>query len=464
MLQYARGAIAGIRKNADIARIDAKASKLMEEIDEAKISHQSLNDDSTNTPEKASESTTKDLEETLKQFHSCSTLEALLLKKKSLSSGDTPEVHAQKVEKLKVLSESLLNSISQAEKRVLDQRSHKEEALNFRVAKANEISLQEKELTGKIWELEKQQDELEAELRKVNASLSAARARLKNTREERDNFDEASNQILMHLKVKEDELSRAVISCRAEADVVSTWIHFLEDTWVLQTRYNEEKEKQLNRDLEIYGNRFVNLVLDLLTAYTEELRPSINRIKQVVGDLNSMQRSDEVTGVKDEDSKAMKSRKSLELEYLDFEARFSNMASVVDNMKTQFYIRSEGIHRKDEDRIGQLFSAFQKMKEEFESIERPVLEIENPKQSESSDSSLLNSPSNGSRNKPCTPVKKMMSSKTFAVRSQKSLVTQAYLDELDSDPGKDSRGSSNSSEEIGEWEFDELEKDVTSIK
>lgn len=39
-------------------------------------------------------------------------------------------------------------------------------------------------------------------LLQVNTSLTAARARLHNTREERDQFDEASNQLVQHLKAK----------------------------------------------------------------------------------------------------------------------------------------------------------------------------------------------------------------------------------------------------------------------
>lgn len=37
---------------------------------------------------------------------------------------------------------------------------------------------------------------------KVNASITSARARLRNAREEREQFDNASNEILMHLKSK----------------------------------------------------------------------------------------------------------------------------------------------------------------------------------------------------------------------------------------------------------------------
>ncbi|OMP12743.1 hypothetical protein COLO4_02810 [Corchorus olitorius] len=59
-----------------------------------------------------------------------------------------------------------------------------------------------KEIVAEISELEQERDKLEAELKKVNISLAAANARLRNVREERDQFDEANNQILAHLKSK----------------------------------------------------------------------------------------------------------------------------------------------------------------------------------------------------------------------------------------------------------------------
>ena len=112
----------------------------------------------------------------------------------------------------------------------------------------------------------------------VNTKLKAATVKLKKTREERDQFDEASNQIVLHLKTKvnfllvsslyelkthygstvftslflfsgislpqEDELSRSLASCKVEASTVSAWISFLEDTWKLQSLFEELKEKQ----------------------------------------------------------------------------------------------------------------------------------------------------------------------------------------------------------------------------
>ncbi|KAM3736849.1 hypothetical protein ACB098_09G012400 [Castanea mollissima] len=289
LLQYAQGAVSGLKINADLERIDAEVSSLKEKLDLMKESHHSLIERSAKSHEEMTFSTVEAIKEELAQVQLCSKLEALLLRKKSLSNGDSQELHAEKVDKLKILSESLANSTSKAEKRILDHRSHKEEALNFRVAKSNEVTQLEKELVVEIGELEKQKGELEAALKKVNSSLAAAHARLRNVREERENFDEASNEILVHLKTKEDELLRSISSCRVEGNVVDTWIHFLDNTWVLQTSCTEQREKQVNGELKRYGEYFVNLVIHLLSAYKEMLGPSITRTRKLVDSLSSSQ-------------------------------------------------------------------------------------------------------------------------------------------------------------------------------
>uniref|UniRef100_A0A9I9CG91 Uncharacterized protein n=1 Tax=Cucumis melo TaxID=3656 RepID=A0A9I9CG91_CUCME len=81
------------------------------------------------------------LQEILSQVQLCSKLEELLLKKKLFNDGDSPQLHAEKF---------CGHTVFQ-----------------------------------------------------VNTLLSAARMRLHNAREEREHFDEASNQILVHLKTKE---------------------------------------------------------------------------------------------------------------------------------------------------------------------------------------------------------------------------------------------------------------------
>ncbi|KDO67819.1 hypothetical protein CISIN_1g005666mg [Citrus sinensis] len=288
LLQFAQTAITGLKMNSDIERIDAEASDLKKRLEGMKALQNSSNEDLEQASEKTTKATIEALKEALAQIRVCTRLEGLLLKKKLLSYGDSPEVHAQKVDKLKVLSESLSNSSVKAEKRISDHRSQKEEALKVRVVKANESSEKEKEIGAEISELVKQRDHLEAELKKVNLSLAAAQARLRNAQEEREQFDEANDQIVEHLKTKEDELLKSIAACRVESDVLSTWINFLEDSWVLQCSQMELKEKQVSEELVKHEDYFVNLAISLLSAYKKELGPSISRIGKFVENLKNL--------------------------------------------------------------------------------------------------------------------------------------------------------------------------------
>ncbi|KAL5546272.1 hypothetical protein UlMin_005959 [Ulmus minor] len=441
LLQFAQGAISGLKINSDLARIDAEACNIKEKFEQA-------NDSANEVREKSSEDTTlemaKDLEQALLDIQLCFNLEALLLKKKTLSNGDSTDTHAEKVYKLKILLESLANSTSKAEKRILDHRSQKEEALSYRVAKANEVHQVEKELTSDIRQLEMQRDELEAELKKVNTSLAAARMRLHNAREERDQFDDASNQILVHLKAKEDELLRSIASCRAEAQVVETWINFMEDTWVLQASYSKQKEKQVMVDLEKYGDYFVNLVIRLLSTYKEKLGKSVAKIRILAENLSGS-------------SPGKNPRKDLEEEYLDIEAKFLTTLSVVDAMKMQFSVQTEGIFRKDEQKTEELFDAIEKLKDEFESIERPMVEVDSPARRSGTPSSARNKKSPFSN--PISKQKEDEVTEPSLIKEEKTTVPEPELTELENEIG--TVGESESAEEINDWEFDALEKDLT---
>ncbi|KAG8473019.1 hypothetical protein CXB51_034910 [Gossypium anomalum] len=492
LLQYAQAAIKGLKINVGLARIDAEACSLKEKLGEMKALQNSSTQGHEDFFQKQTTAMIEALKEALGLVRLYSRLEALLLKKKTLSNGDTPQLHAEKmvlsflsaeqpsrlyhlkvqlpkfeqrvspygslfcnhdiilptklayehdaVDKLKVLSESLSNSTSKAEKRILEQRVQKEEAVSFRIAKANEVSQQEKELEAAIQELEKQKDELEAELKKVNASLVAARVRLRNAREEREHFDDASNQILLQLTSKEEEISRSIASCRVEADVVNAWIHFLEDTWFLQTTFHEQKEKQVNGELERYGEYFVNLVTHLLSAYKEQLRPSISRIRQLVESLSSSERSGETA--KDESQKAPNQRRNLEEEYLNLESKFVSTFSVVGSMKTQIYSPNEGTYRKKDERLKELFDDLESIREEFESMERPTLELENP---------ILNSHSPSTPKSQKSPWSRLKSS--LNKKDQKKLKFELEQDE-------DEESLDYETDEIVEWEYDAFEKDL----
>ncbi|TYJ16165.1 hypothetical protein E1A91_A10G231300v1 [Gossypium mustelinum] len=444
LLQFVRSAITGLKTSADLLRSDIEASDLKKKLN--KLSTPKEGHD--NASEKTAKVTIEALREALADIRNCSTLEKILLKKKSLNNGDSPEIHAQKVDKLKILSESLASSCAKAEKRISDHRLQKEEALTVRVAKANEAEGKEKEIVAEISVLEKQRDELEAELKKVNISLAAANARLRDVREERDQFNEANNQIVSHLKTKEDELSNSISACRAEAEVLHTWINFLEDTWLIQSTYAETKNKQINEELEQHEDFFVDLAFNLLSDYKKELTPPISRIGKFVENLKKLnERSEKASGPSDEDAKELNPRKHLEEEYLDYEAKIITTFSVVDNMKDHF-CKHETLSRKGDPKVKELFNDIEKLRVEFEAIERPTLEIETPK---------IDTPNENMQMVLESTQPKPDNTKAKA-EAQPLLDPAAELAKLESEFGKGSQDYST--EEIGDWEFDELEREL----
>ncbi|XP_058756396.1 uncharacterized protein LOC131649053 [Vicia villosa] len=467
LLQFAQRAITGLKINSDHARIDAEASSFRKSLIEITTSQGLVNKDDYNAAEER-QATLEALRVALGQIRICSKLEGLLLKKKNISNGDSPEVHAQKVDKLKVLTESLVNSAAKAEKRISDNRQQKEEALKVRVTKSGETSEKEKELTAEISELQQKKEDLETELKKVNTSLAAAQARLWNAREEREQFEEANNQIVEHLKIKEDELTKSISSCRVESDVIKTWINFLEDTWVLQQSNTEIHEKQVNDELERHEDYFVNLVIQLLTTYQKELEPCINHIQTFVVNLKNLSQRLEMTPSADtEESKLLSPRRNLEEEYLTYEAKIITTFSVVDNMKQQFYAQQGNITRKDEEKVKDLFDAIEKLRIKFESIERPILEIESPPvKTETLPSEKKSdgtpSPSASVQGTEFSKTETDEQPKSPSVKSDQVLDHEAELAQLESEFGKVSTTQDYSTEEINDWEFDELEREFTS--
>ncbi|KAK6146957.1 hypothetical protein DH2020_017869 [Rehmannia glutinosa] len=339
LLQYAQDAIAGLKVNAEIvrcfaysSRIDSEVSKIHTKLDDMK-NQLPFSDGGENSSEKASAMSTENLKEALEHIKLCFRLEELLLQKKLIKNGDSPTAHTQKVDKLKILSESLTSSSLKAEKRISDNRMQKEEALKFRVTKTSEMGQLEKELTAEIRTLQKRKDELEDELKKVTTALTSAHGRLHNAREERDQFDEASNQIIQHFKSKDDELSKSIASYRAEAEVCNTFVNFLESTWVFQSSYANQTEKLVK--------------------------------------LDGIPTTDEKN---DEDN----SRKTLEEQYKILETKLITTFSVVDCIKKQFSTQEDEDSRKSDAKVNELLDALEKIKSEFESIERPKLEFEAP--------------------------------------------------------------------------------------
>ncbi|KAL3365399.1 hypothetical protein AABB24_010509 [Solanum stoloniferum] len=459
LLQFAESAITGLKVNADLRRIDAKVSSLKKKLDEIKAA-KDPNGQGHEVMSQESVASIEALKEALAHIRVCSKLEGLLLKKKTLKYGDSPEVHVQKVDKLKVLSESLASSTGKAEKKISDHRIQKEEALKFRVAKTSEVGEIEEELVAEISTLKKQRDEIEAQLKQVNISLAAANARLQNVREERDQFYEANDQIVAHLKTREDELTQSIGSCKVEANILSTWINFLEDTWTLQSSFTESKDKEVNVELEKHEVYFGNLILQLLSFYEKELRPSIDRIAKYVENLKTLGDS---SAVGSGGSKSLSPRKNLEEEYLDYEAKIVTTFSVVDNMREQFYAQQEKICRKDDPKIKELFENIEKLRQEFESVERPNLEMEIPVEEGNSSSHErvdddISQPSEQDIETVLAGEKK--ENETPSAKTEEVLDPEAELAKLESEFGQINRNYS--AEEIGDWEFDELEKELKS--
>nr|KAJ0221267.1 hypothetical protein LSAT_V11C200091170 [Lactuca sativa] len=369
LLQFAQDAIAGLKLNVDILRIDSEVSEIHRNL--KKFEHHQLSIESDPTSlDATSDVTLEVIKESVSPIRLCCRLESLLLKKKLLNSGDTPNDHACKIDKLKVLSESLLSSASNSEKRVSDHRQQKEEALYFRVAKTSEVTQIEKELGAEINELEKQRDKLETELKKVKNLLAVANGRLQNATEEREQFDDANNQLLVHFKSKEDELSKAIISYRVEADTCNAFVEFLEAAWDFQYSFMEEKEKKVNDELETHEEYFINVARSLLSAYKDALGPAIAILRE---HAKNLKRYEKAIDPDEEFLQDIEQRKSLEHAYLAAETKVITIFGAADSVKEQFYQAIDNVFRKVIEPVHDLCEAIENIKIEFESLARPYV-------------------------------------------------------------------------------------------
>lgn len=118
--------------------------------------------------------------------------------------------------------------------------------------------------------------------------------------------------------------------------------------------------------------------------------------------------------------------------------------------------------RKDEEKVIELFDAIGKLKAQFDSIERPNLELENPPPKTETPPTEKQQDAASASAQGADPSKvqtgKMLKSPT--AKSDQVLDHEAELARLESEFG--GVGQEYSTEEIGDWEFDELERELTS--
>ncbi|GAU34688.1 hypothetical protein TSUD_29290 [Trifolium subterraneum] len=151
--------------------------------------------------------------------------------------------------------------------------------------------------------------------------------------------------------------------------------------------------------------------------------------------------------VDNDGSRVVNPRKKLEDEYLDIESKILTTLNIVDTMNKQFHIQKEGIFRKDKDKVTELLHAIEKIKEEFESIERPKLQIETPFEKSETPSNQIH-PATPPPTK-ILPDKSKQDKKKHSTSFTMRTISLVELDKLSSDD--------DSAEEISEWEFDALD-------
>lgn len=137
--------------------------------------------------------------------------------------------------------------------------------------------------------------------------------------------------------------------------------------------------------------------------------------------------------------------------------------------------------RKDDPRVKELFDDIEKLRAQFEAVERPILQIETPipqaetpsddklqsassedkLQSASSDDRLQSAPSHlSAEGAVAQKAETVQHPESGAVKVEKVLNPEDELAKLESEFGK--VGHDYSTDEVGEWEFDELERELRS--
>ena len=121
--------------------------------------------------------------------------------------------------------------------------------------------------------------------------------------------------------------------------------------------------------------------------------------------------------------------------------------------------------RRDDSKVRELFDDIDKLRQEFELIERPTLEMESPDREPETPTSEepqeAFAPS-ATREAGSAKAKKEEHLEPSEQKTEQVLDHEAELAKLESEFGQ--VGEEYTSEEIGGWEFDELEKELAATE
>ncbi|CAK9212335.1 unnamed protein product [Sphagnum troendelagicum] len=439
LLQLARDAITGLKISLEVERLDFEIGNLQQQIAEK---HKVL---------EASGDTTSNLEEILQL--SAHLRNCFQKKTELIHLGDTKEGRALKVEMLKGLTTRLASTAADMEKEVVDNRQQKQEAMDYRVTKAQEVTEIEKALATDIHALTKRKDELEAELNEVKGLLAAATSRHINIQEEKEQFDEASSNIVAQLSIREDELVRSIAARKVEANAVGTWLSFLEDTWLLQSSCGQEKDVQTQVAYDDSKKQYLQLAVSSL-SYWEIWCWHVNPGTFWLGICRENMQELGMGGVA---ADIVSAKHKIQDKYLKAESQVGYPYYIYTSMRTYFL---SGLVETDETtlKLAGTFESIDKLQTEFEGRQRPVWETEHhgPKIVERSLSFVRDALAS-----PSTTSNQHLKKYELPAEGRIANLAATHEDTGEAVLAKGDVTSTSPPEEKEGWEFDELDEELS---
>eukprot|EP00850_Spirogloea_muscicola_P015067 SM000112S24009 [mRNA] locus=s112:326344:331632:- [translate_table: standard] len=389
LLHMARDVVTGLKQNSAIERLNAEIGRLQQHMDEklASLPSEAL--------PLADSTESEDLPDTLKEgsalteeiLHLASRLGDCLQKKKAeLHQGDDAETRKEKVERLKQLATELADGAAKIKAKVSESRQQKSDAMAYRVTKSQEVAEVEKIIADEMQTLEKRRAELEAELVAVTAAIAQATKRHVNIQEEKEQFDEASSNIVAHLTIQEEDGSRSIAAHTTEVNVLKMWQDFLEDTWKLQQSCIKEKEQETMAAIDCSRMSFFQIAASHLTYRQEELTQLLIKLKArhaELGELKVKREELQASGLEPGIVDMTSNRRRVEEKYLDLEGQLKRALASLKKIKAdvETYSASEPQESSEKEHQHQVVEALAKtdaLCADFEGLPRPALQIEQP--------------------------------------------------------------------------------------